>query len=176
MNRFLSLLLVFIVCAGVCPAHTVPPDLQAPLRSFQKNRLLLQELVATSLRLADEDDPLKRAEHCQEMAERLAQEIQKAASDQEGARVNELGLHFRNVLRQGVAANITAAGNRIPVGSERERELEQLGQRVLRMALPLEEQLQATQPLTTHQTLRAIHAGREEVERALRHRNIPVGP
>src|SRR5262249_2223551 len=81
------------------PALGVPPLLLPPalaghvlavggpdderLRQWQRDREVVQTLVDGGLKLAAEPDPLKRAEHCNRMADGLAREIRQAGPEKQ---------------------------------------------------------------------------------------------
>ena len=69
---------------------------------------LAQELVESGLRLAAEDDPVKRAEACGGLADTFAQEVRLATAAKDSARALDLGRDLQGLLR-GLAANLKQA-------------------------------------------------------------------
>src|SRR4051812_43463174 len=86
-------LLATLVWAGDSPSGT------ERARLFQRDRDLIETLVDQGLRLAGEDDPLKRADCCNGVVKHLADELRQAADNREGARMAELSLHLHAVLK-----------------------------------------------------------------------------
>ncbi len=168
---WLPLCVVVLVPAVVAEDPPRQPSVAEQARQFQRNRELIQMLVQEGLRLASEEDPLKRAEVCNAVAECLANAIRQAAENREKARVAELGQHLHALLEQGVAANLNTARAQIPVGSTQEKALKEIRDRATELVLPLVQQLQQTADPEDneelHHTLKVLHDGRAEVERAL---------
>ncbi len=130
------LLLALVAADGPAP----PAHSQAVRRDLS----LIETLVTHGLRLAAADEPLSRAACCQSVAERLADEINRAAGENDRERVAELTPHLRAVVESGVAANLDQARRHIPAGSLREKELEDLSARTAALLRPLQEQLRQT--------------------------------
>lgn len=155
------------------PFH--PLDDAEQVRRLHRNRGLIHELVAGGLRLASESDPLKRAGYCNGMAISLADEIDKAARNLEGPRALELGRHYQAMLKRGVAMNLSTAGQRHQPGSAGEKQMLLLGSQVVRIAQPLQNQLErASLDRDAHEdmqnALQSVFEGRTEVEKALKGR------
>ncbi|MBY0528062.1 MAG: hypothetical protein K2R98_31990 [Gemmataceae bacterium] len=142
------------------------------VRRFEKNRTLLQALVNGSVKLAVEDDLVKRAEVCKGVSKYFADEIQNAAVNREGTRAVELGQHLRDLLQRGVAANLTAVVAATPEGSTRQEECKQVGREVTDVLGPLQDRLQnAVTPESQEymqRTLQAVQDGRQDVEKSLK--------
>ena len=154
-------------------AAMMPPPMPSPneeLRRFQLNREVLKALVEGSLQLAQEEDPVQRAAHCGNIAKSLAEAIQKAASDREGARVAELGRILRDQVQRGVAGNLKAAiRESAPAGSTRDQNIQQVVKDVNGFLQPLEEQLlKAPESEHLQPTLKAVHDGRGEIDQFLK--------
>jgi hypothetical protein len=110
-----GLLISMLALALACLAGGKNPD-AAPLRTqqFETNLPLIQELVENSIRLAAEDDPLKRAGYGNDLVERFSGEIRNATEKQNLDRALELGQHLHDLLAQGTAVNLRAARERFP--------------------------------------------------------------
>lgn len=67
---------------------------------------LLATVVARSLRLAEEEDPLRRADHCNEVADHFAEAVAVASAQGDAARAERLGTHLSHLLHRGVAGNV----------------------------------------------------------------------
>jgi hypothetical protein len=179
---------VLLSSAQLSPVVAAPdtrPVLLNPVeqaRQFQQNCGLILALVNSSIRLAAEADPLARADVLIQrngVTERLAQEIQQAAVNRDGARAAELGQHYRSVLRGGVAANLTSASRIVQPGSTGEQDMRRIGARAVAVCEPVQQQLQlAAEDLATRDDMQrawqAVRDGRSEVERALSTRHGPI--
>jgi hypothetical protein len=123
MKRYLALCLMLVSLAALASADELkPPDADRILLT-QRDQSLVQKLVAGGLRLAKEEDHLRRAQYCNDLAKNLADEIRQAADDHDGDRAVELGRHLQEMLQTGVAANLDRERAQIPPGSSREPEL-----------------------------------------------------
>lgn len=67
---------------------------------------LLASLVGTNLKLANEDDPLRRAEYCSDLADDLSQRIVLLSLDGDEHRAAELGEYLGDVVDRGVTTNL----------------------------------------------------------------------
>lgn len=137
---------------------TTAPAMPSPerLSQLKQNRDLVARLVETGISLAAVVDPLKRADMCGYLAKFFASEVGEAAKNQDGARAVELGGHFQDVLKRGVAGNLTVARQQIPVTSTRNDEMHRLGQ-----------DLDAAMESTAKELRQASRAGGEEMGEAL---------
>jgi hypothetical protein len=135
---------VVLGCAilAVAQEPAAPPDDTVPARALHRNRELIQALVRSGLCLAAEEDPVKRADSCNELALRFAGEIGQAATEHDHARAVELGDCLYAVLKQGVAFNLGTARRLTPPGSAHELEINRVGDRASHLTEPLEKLLQ----------------------------------
>jgi hypothetical protein len=165
----------------------LPPDgegasVSAPapaerLRLFRRNRGLIEKVVQSGLLLAAERDPLRCAQCCADLAESLAIEIKDAAHSKEGSRVAELGQHLRDLLKQGVAANVTTVRSQVekapPDSSLRKdfAKLQRVHDQTTQVLQRLDRDLQRVVDPGDREAERARNAvqeGRTEVERAMK--------
>ncbi len=180
MNRRLlwAVLVAVLVPAAAAEDPVLPSGAADQTRRFRQDNALIETLVQGGVRLAGQDDPMKRAECCNEVAERLAAEIQQAAENRNKERVAELGQYLHALLEQGVAANLSAARKQIPAGSTRERNLHAIRDRAEKLVRPLEEQLRRDSEKENQQelqhTLRVLQGGRAEVENAVKGGDKPA--
>lgn len=168
------------------PAPAASPPWQTTLLQFDpaelarrlhRNRPLIKSLVDGGLLLAAESDPLKRAGVCNVMADNLADEIKNAAKQREGPRALELGKHYQALLQSGVALNLSTARLRYQPGSVGEKQMLHLGAQVVKIARPLQDQLErASRDPDVHEdmqlALQSVFEGRTEVEKSLKGRGI----
>ena len=174
MKRFL-LLSINVALAGSLALADVPespPDAAEQARQLHRNRELVKMLVDHSVDLAGAEDPIRRAEYCNKVAESFASAIKQAADERDGERACELGLHFRDVLRDGVASNLVAVG--IPPDSPGRADLLKISNAVIELTDPLELRLRraldAEHQPQLERALRSVQDGRAGVEAALKNR------
>src|SRR5205807_1845156 len=70
-------------------------------------RDLLAALVVQGLRLAEETDPLRKADVCNDVADHLVQSIVLASAGGDTERADKLGGLLGSVMDQGVASNLS---------------------------------------------------------------------
>ena len=133
MVRLLFTLLIFGTLSAWAGAQGPAATLTAAdrLKLLRTNRMLIENMVDHGIDMANADTPLKRAAECRKTARTLANEVQKAADDQNAGRVAELCGHLDLVLRDALAPNLDDATRTIPVGSPDESELKKLRANVL---------------------------------------------
>jgi hypothetical protein len=134
------------------------------------SRALLTVLVAQSLLLAEEDDPLQRARYCNDIADQFSSAILLASGRGDTERAAQLGKHLGNIMDQGVHANL----NRLPAhDNPRLAELQLVLGRASQLVSALETSLsaapggQATGP-SNYGQLKDLEKTLKELERALR--------
>jgi DNA anti-recombination protein RmuC len=169
------LLLPFVAAVLACVSGGKNPDSPADLkgraRQFHDNFGLIEVLVENSIRLAEEDDPLKRAQYCNGLVERLSAEMKTATQKQDLGRVEELGQHVHDLLSQGMAANLRSARQRAPESSTMERDLQSVRAQTEQSLAPVEEQLQQAaggeEQGSARRVLKLIRDARTELDRSL---------
>lgn len=92
---------------GPTPAHD-------KLRLLRANRTLLTDLVGSGVRLAAADQPVARAEACQQTARAVGLAVRRAAEANEADRVAELGGHFETLVLDGLVPALTDADAVVP--------------------------------------------------------------
>lgn len=128
------------------------PQLRSP--SWEPSRSgtmrdLLGIVVLQGIQLAEEPDPLRRAEHCNDVADHLVQGILLASSGGDTDRAEKLGGFLANVMDRGVASNLDRFQ---PVGpqdvrmAEAERIEERSNKAVETLFANLEKAPEAAQP------------------------------
>ncbi len=179
MKRFL-LVAVNVALVGTlawADLADAPPDPGEQARHLHRNRGLVKALVDGSLQLAGEQDPLRRADACNEVVAQFADALGQAADDRDGDRAAELGLHLRDLLEQGVAGNLTVASKNFPLDSPTgNQELLKVGKRVAEVSDPLELRLRRAaeaQP-EFQRALRSVLDGRVGVENILKKRGLKL--
>ncbi len=171
MRRALTLTLFGIVLATGAWADA-PQETPLEEARLHENMDLVKNLVKGSLLLAGEDDPLKRADHCNALATYVASEMEQSAEKRNTDRVAELGHHLQALFQQGVAANIDILRQEIPAGSARAQEMDRLAQNIRQVLDTLESHLRecGENDEGIQHALQAIRDARAEVEKALEKR------
>jgi hypothetical protein len=177
MKRYLLLLVPVCLAGALAWADAAAPAPAAERADrLRRNLSLIDRLVDGSLTLAGEDDPLKRAGHCSELAYYLAEEVRTATGRREAPRVVELGRHLHRLLEVGVGDNLSRARGGIPRGSAEEKRLIELRDGAARLVGDLEDSVQqavADNPQAEdlkemEEALEAMRNGRLGVERTLK--------
>jgi hypothetical protein len=114
-----------VLGAGVAPAAFAADDAGAIPGGSDYRRLLLSALVMNGIRLAEEIDPLKRADCCSDLADTLLQAIVTASVKGDQGNVSSLGKHLGEFVERGVSVNLA----RVPPSDPRVAELKQIMQR-----------------------------------------------
>jgi hypothetical protein len=171
MNRIFFLPGLVVLACTILAVGQEPavPDEALLSHALHRNRDLIQALVRGGLSLAAEDDPVKRADSCNELAVRFAGEIRQAATQRDAVRAVELGDHLYALLKQGVAFNLSIARRLTPPGSAHELEINRVGGRVPQITEPLEKLLQnpdGVDPREWKHVLKRLQDARWEVEKA----------
>jgi hypothetical protein len=151
----------------------LPGDLPADDRvaQLQRDRDLIRDLVEGGVKLAAEADPLKRADHCNRLADGLAREIKKAVATRDALRAAQLSEQMQLLLVRGVAGNLHVARASLEPNSPREPEFLRLGIEVAGVAKTIEDEVgndPTLEPAKMQPTLDAVAKGRAEVEQAIK--------
>ncbi len=145
----------------------VPPEERA--RQLPRDLQLIETLVDSGLKLAAEDDALRRADQCNRLADKLAREIKVAMGKKEGGRANQLSLQMQELLTRGVASNLTVARAELGKDSAREAEFTRLAKEADFVAKDLEDEAcQHPEMNFDKTTIQAVSKGRMEIEAALK--------
>lgn len=138
----------------------VAPEVRSPAWQPARSgtlRDLLGTLVLHGLRLAEEDDPLKRADSCNEMAEHLVQGILLASSGGDSDRAAALGGFLGSVMDRGVGKNLDRFEPE-GAGELRLAHAERIGQRLGQAVQVLEDNLEKAPPAAQPALEKAIKA------------------
>jgi hypothetical protein len=165
MKRNLSLVLLMIGLTALASAQETQSSAPGPERILQaqRNQKLVEKLVAGSLNLARANDRLDRAKLCNELAKSLADEIKQAADDHDGDRAVELGRHLQDVLKNGVAGNLTKERSQFPPGSARETDLMRVwdeSEQITGLLMTNLEEVMKDNPAALSEVLQAINGAR----------------
>jgi hypothetical protein len=133
--RALLLLISFAVLAAWAGAQGGPPPLSPADRAklFKTDRALLDQLVNHSIDLSKADNPLKQAQECQATARTLAVYLRRAAADEQDAdRVAEMAGLLTEMVRDGLAPNLSTARQTFPATSPQGKQVAELGDNALK--------------------------------------------
>lgn len=166
MKNFL-LPAIFLALCGLALATDRPSEPQERLRQFQRDLGLIQALVDEGLNLAGEEEPLKRAQMCNSLAENLVQEIQLATGKGDEPRAAGLSNYLQTVLVRGVAGNLNLARRQLPPNMALPPELQSIGTRSLRITGPVVDD-DHRDSAAMQKAVAAINQGRDAVAKAIK--------
>jgi hypothetical protein len=130
---------------------------------------VIDALVRGGLDLAGEDDPLKRADHCNCIVDVLAREIKKAVARKDGVRVALLSDQMQELLVQGVAVNVTRAQETVAPDSPGAEAIARVGEKVALVTDDLAGELDRfPEPAQMQPVRQALAKGKQEVEKAVK--------
>ena len=147
-------------------AQTPPPEPRAPAWQPARTGLLrdlLGAVVVEGLRLAEADDPLRRADCCTAVAEHLVQGILLAAADGDADRSECLGGFLGSVMDRGVAVNLERFHATEPPALRR-AEAEQIGGRSAQAMEVLQRNLAQAPPAAQAGLEKALNASKKDKE------------
>src|SRR5262249_29477890 len=112
-----------------------------------------------------EQDALKRAQACNRLAERFAEEMRWATVKKESLRVAALGNHLQELLTRGVAGNLAVARTQVPPDSPRSGELERVGVSVAKVTGAVEAEFERVPADDNRAMEQAVSGARERIQR-----------
>jgi hypothetical protein len=156
---------------GLALASADVPTTSPRVGRLHKDLGLIEALVDSSLRLAAEPDPLKRAAACNALADRLAREVRQAAAAKDQARAADLGNGLKMLVVRGVAANLNLAYGSMAEDSPQVPEARRVGEQAMQLITPVMLDLErpsAREAPDMHQAAQGLFKARAEVERAIK--------
>jgi hypothetical protein len=173
MSRLVLLLLLpALTAASLAVANPPPPRHRSPterLKEIRRDLALVRKLVRGGLQLANETDPLKRADHCNALAKGLSREVERAVKDRDRSRADVLGQKLEALLVRGVAGNMQRAREKLPPNAPTPPELHRLRDEALSVMDPLRKEFDRVPDHEQEQMSGVLHAvtqGQAEVEKA----------
>jgi len=163
--RLLVLLVVPALAGHVLADDSTPAD---RARELQRDQGLVQTLIASGLKLAAEKDPLRRADHCNRLADSYAVEIKRAVQHKDAQRAAQYGQQMQALLTRGVAQNLAVAR---AAPKPDEPEINRLGAWVSITAKSIEDELGNHPELETEEMqfmLDAVARGKADVDQAVK--------
>ena len=159
-----------VALAGSALAQDDPVDER--VRLLQRDQQLIQQLVDSGVRLAAEDDPLRRADHCNRLADRLGKEIKQAMAKKDSQRAAHFSKHMQALLVRGVAGNLAIVKDSLESkGSnvDRETELLRLSKEISKVTQDIEDEVNSHPELDRDQiTLKAVTESKTRIEQAIK--------
>jgi hypothetical protein len=171
MSRLPLLLLPLLTAAGLALADD-PKPARSPaerLQQFRRERALVRRLVDGGLRLANEDDPLRRADQCNLLAGDLSREARQAVRERDRERGERFGLGLEKLLVRGVAGNLTLVADHPAPDGASLSEVHRLSDEALAVMEPLQKEFDRVPGAVQKQmknVLRALTQGRAKLEEA----------
>jgi hypothetical protein len=170
------LLLFFLAAILVAPLAAedspIPVTTAEQARRFEQDLPLLQCLIDASVRLADTEDPFRRAQDCEALGEKLAAALTEAVEKSDRDRISELSEHLYAVLTQGLTPNLRTLASQVPAGSTPAREMQALALRMQQDLERLEERLEKENSRvgtpTVEQATRLVREARSQMLRESR--------
>jgi hypothetical protein len=171
MTRLALLLLPLLTAAGLALADD-PAPARSPaerLDQFRHDLGLVRELVDGGLRLAGEDDPLKRADRCNLLARDLSREVQQAVQALDHKRGERFGQGLEQLLVQGVAVNLTRVADHPAPNAPSLTEVHRLSAEAMAVMEPVQKEFdRVPDSLKKHMknVWQALKHGRARIEEA----------
>jgi hypothetical protein len=141
------------------PADDLPP-LQIPAVSGSP-RDLVGALVAEGIRLAEESDPLRRADCCVDVGDQFVAAIVQVAAADDAEQARQLGEYLGEVLARGVVPNLQRA--HVAGDARRQAEYRRISERGVKTAAVLRQKLEQSAPRVRVGLEEAIEAARRGV-------------
>jgi hypothetical protein len=143
------------------PAAPAAPDPFPTVTASGTSRDLIALVVAQSVFLVEEDDPLQRALVCNDVADRFSLAIRMASGGGDTDRAVKLGKQLDGIIDRGVNANLS----RLPAGDPRVAELNRVVDRVRQLLAGLPAPAGGTIP---YGQVKDLEHSLKEMEKALR--------
>jgi len=140
------------------------------LERLRVDQQLIEALVDGGLRLAGEDNPLRRAETCNALADKVAREVKRASAARDHTRAADLGRQLQGLLERGVARNLSLAQTNMPEDSPLILEMRRLGEKAVAVMGPVMHELEGageSESADMRQALEGLSRARAEVERVI---------
>ncbi len=153
------------------------PQMRSPLWQPARSgtmRDLLGVLVLQGIQLAEESDPLRRAEHCNDVAEHIVQGILLASSGGDTDRAVKLGGFLGSVMDRGVTTNLDRYQ---PAGPQdvRMAEAERIEERSTKAVEVLERNLEKASVAAQPALEKALEASKHKSSKGKKPKGLPPG-
>jgi hypothetical protein len=174
MSKLLAAACVLVLIALTVAGHVLAAGDDSAAeraRELLRDQNMLQALVDSGLKLAAETDPLRRADHCTRLADKLGREIKVAVQNKDVKWAAVLGDQVQLLLSKGVAGNLKEARALSLPDPLLEPEIARVGCEVAVTAKLIEEELNSQadlEPENMQITLQAVARGKADVERAVK--------
>jgi hypothetical protein len=140
--------------------------LPPPVAPSVPPRSLLGALVSNGLLLAEEDDPLRRAQYCTDLSDRLVARILQASATGDTDQASQMGKYLGQIMELGVVYNLENVSP-LELEGPRRQEWERIGERAAQATDALERNLdqapEAAKPVL-EKALEAADQGRAQAK------------
>lgn len=128
MARWVYILTALAALSAWAGAQNPAPPLSPEdrLRLLETNRDLVENLVRDGIAMSAADKPEDRAAKCRDASRSLANEIEKAAKEENAERVAELTGLFHEIVSKGLAPTLNEQQAIVPPQSKAGQKLAQL--------------------------------------------------
>jgi hypothetical protein len=117
---------------------------------------LIEALVDQAIVISAEDNPVKRIEHCQQLWERFALEMDLAGRDKNNARRNELSKHLAELTR-GMVQKMNRVQKDEKDDMPPSQELMDFGNKMLQLIKPVEIKLKDIATTEADPAMKTVH-------------------
>jgi hypothetical protein len=145
-----------------------------PLPTATPPRSLLGALVLDGLLLAEEDDPLRRAQYCTDLSDRLVARILQASATGDTDQAARMGSYLGQIMELGVVFNLESMPAPGP-DDPRRQEWEQIGERAVQATDALEHNLEQAPELARPVLEKALEAADQARAKAKTEHKGPKG-
>lgn len=171
MFRVGATLTVFLALAAWAGAQGQPaPSAADQLQLLQINRGVIDALIDDSVKLAGANTPVDRADVCQKTTNRLAGEVEKAATAGNLDRVAEFGGHLGRMVREGLVPTLEEAKSVRPESPDAKRAKE-IRERAIGDLGALHEALPTSGKLGDSEKVKKLRQELESLRKALNNPN-----
>jgi hypothetical protein len=142
---------------------STPPAVKPPTIVTKRN--LLQVLVVSSLEMAREEDPVKRAEQSTEVAGRLADTLMEQADKGGTEETNRLAESIQKVMERGVQGNLDKL-DLDRVDEARQKQIDRLQERAGAAMQKVQPNIQRMPPAAQQNLLRALELAKQKLSKS----------
>ena len=171
------LLMLPLAAAGFVLAESRPPADVDRVLQLKTDLPLIEALVDQAILISAEDNPVKRIEHCQQLWERFALEMDVAGRDKHNVRRNEVSKHLAELTR-GMVQKM----NRVQKDKDDtppSQELLDIGNKMLQLIKPVEIKLKDIAASEADPAMKTVHEAvqqsRSDMEKTVKPKSKKTG-
>jgi hypothetical protein len=165
------ILMLPLALSGFVLAESRPPPEPDTVVQLRADLPLIEALVDQAIVISGEDNPVKRIESCQQLWVQFALEMDKAGTDKNNARRNELSKHLADLTR-GMAQKMNRVQKDEPEDMPPSQELLDLGQKMIQLIKPVEIKLKDIASQEADPAMKTVHEavqqGRSDMEKTVK--------